>query len=94
MVDGKLYLYYDFPNDEDPHLYIDEDLTDGKPGKNIGMALNDPSHGSDCAVIRGLDGHFHVIFEDWSPINARSHSWDSPLAGHAVGKKGYMDFEC
>ena len=93
MVDGKLYLYYDFPNDQDPHLYIDEDLTDGRPGSNIGMAFNDPSHGSDCAVIRGLDGRFHVIYEDWSPINARKHSWDSPLAGHAVGRKGFMDFE-
>jgi len=93
MVDGKLYLYYDFPNDQDPHLYIDEDLTDGKPGKNIGMAFNDPSHGSDCSVIRGLDGRFHVIYEDWSPINARNHSWDSPLGGHAVGEKGYMDFK-
>ena len=93
MVDGKLYLYYDFPNDQDPHLYIDEDLTDGRPGSNIGMAFNDPSHGSDCAVIRGLDGRFHMIYEDWSPINARKHSWDSPLAGHAVGRKGFMDFE-
>ena len=26
-VDGKAYFYYDFPNDQDPHLYIDEDLT-------------------------------------------------------------------
>ena len=32
LVDGKLYLYYDFPNDQDPHLYIDDDLTDGRPG--------------------------------------------------------------
>lgn len=93
LVDGKAYIYYDFPNDQDPHLYIDEDLFDGKPGKNMGMALNDPSHGSDCAVIRGLDGRFHIIFEDWSPINARKHSWDSPIAGHAVGRKGYNDFE-
>ncbi|MEK9985014.1 MAG: hypothetical protein VW879_09740, partial [Opitutae bacterium] len=83
-VDGKTYIYYDFPNDQDPHLFIDEDLTDGKPGKNMGIALNDPSHGSDCAVIRDLNGHFHIIFEEWSPINARNHSWDSPLAGHAV----------
>ena len=93
MVDGKTYIYYDFPNDQDPHLYIDEDLTDGQPGENIGLAFKDPSHGSDCAVIRGLDGRFHVIYEDWSPINARAHSWDSPLAGHAVGEKGYMDFK-
>ena len=91
-VDGKTYIYYDFPNDQDPHLFIDEDLTDGKPGKNMGIALNDPSHGSDCAVIRDLNGHFHIIFEDWSPINARNHSWDSPLAGHAVSPNGIDEF--
>jgi len=87
-VDGKTFIYYDFPNDQDPHLFIDEDLTDGKPGKNMGIALNDPSHGSDCAVIRDPQGKFHIIFEDWSPINARKHSWDSPLAGHAVSANG------
>ena len=78
QVDGKTFIYYDFPNDQDPHLFIDEDLTDGKPGKNMGLALNDPSDGSDCAVIRDINGKFHIIFEDWSPINARKHSWDSP----------------
>ena len=88
QVDGKTFIYYDFPNDQDPHLFIDEDLTDGKPGKNMGIALNDPSHGSDCAVIRDIKGRFHIIFEDWSPINARRHSWDSPLAGHAVSSNG------
>jgi hypothetical protein len=88
QVDGKTFIYYDFPNDQDPHLFIDEDLTDGKPGKNMGIALNDPSHGSDCAVIRDINGKFHIIFEDWSPINARTHSWDSPLAGHAVSSNG------
>ena len=88
QVEGKTFIYYDFPNDQDPHLFIDEDLTDGKPGKNMGIALNDPSHGSDCAVIRDLQGKFHIIFEDWSPINARKHSWDSPLAGHAVSPNG------
>lgn len=88
QVDGKTFIYYDFPNDQDPHLFIDEDLTDGKPGKNMGIALNDPSDGSDCAVIRDINGKFHIIFEDWSPINARKHSWDSPLAGHAVSSNG------
>jgi len=88
QVDGKTFIYYDFPNDQDPHLFIDENLTDGKPGKNMGIALNDPSHGSDCAVIRDIKGRFHIIFEDWSPINARRHSWDSPLAGHAVSSNG------
>jgi hypothetical protein len=36
FVDGKFYFYHDFPNDEDPHLYIDSDLTDGEPGENVG----------------------------------------------------------
>ena len=35
-VDGKFYFYYDFPNDQDPHLIIDADLTDGKVGKKMG----------------------------------------------------------
>jgi hypothetical protein len=92
-VDGKAYIYYDYPNDQDPHLYIDGDLTDGAPGTNMGMAFKDPSHGSDCSFIRDLDGNFHVIYEDWSPINARQHSWDSPLAGHAVSADGTGDFK-
>ena len=93
FADGKAYFYYDFPNDQDPHLYIDEDLTDGLPGKDMGMAFNDPSHGSDCGFIRDLDGKFHVIAEDWSPINARTHAWDSPLATHAVSSDGINDFK-
>ena len=93
FVDGKTYIYYDFPNDQDPHVYIDEDLTDGKPGKNVGRAFKDPSDGSDCAVIRDLQGNFHLIYEDWTPINARRHSWDSPLAGHAVSSDGVSDFK-
>jgi hypothetical protein len=93
FVDGKAYIYYDFPNDQDPHLYIDDDLTDGKPGQDIGLAFKDPSDGSDCAIIRDLDGKFHLIYEDWSPINAGKHSWDSPLAGHAVSEDGISDFK-
>ncbi|WP_277483431.1 hypothetical protein [Catalinimonas alkaloidigena] len=92
-ADGKFYFYYDFPNDQDPHLYIDEDLTDGVPGKNMGMAFHDPSHGSDCAVIRDLEGNFHIIAEDWSPIDASTHAWDSPLAVHAVSPDGFNNFE-
>ena len=91
--DGKTYIYYDYPNDQDPHLYIDADLTDGVPGENKGMAFADPSHGSDCAFIRDADGRFHVIYEDWSPINASKRSWDSPLAGHAVSEDGIGDFK-
>lgn len=93
QVGGRTYIYYDYPNDQDPHLYIDDDLSDGVPGKNMGLAFKDPSHGSDCGFIRDLEGNFHVIYEDWSPINARQHSWDSPLAGHAVSKDGTGDFK-
>jgi hypothetical protein len=92
FVDGKAYFYYDFPNDQDPHLIIDEDLTDGEPGKDMGMVFKDPTHGSDCAIIRGLDGMFHLISEDWSPINAQKHAWDSPLASHAVSPDGLGNF--
>ncbi len=63
-VDGKTYIYYDYPNDMDPHLYIDNDLTDGKPGKNMGLAFADPTYGSDCAFIRDEKGNVHVIYED------------------------------
>ncbi|MGB0372744.1 MAG: hypothetical protein ACPGN3_15525 [Opitutales bacterium] len=92
-ADGKLYVYYDFPNDQDPHVYVDDNLFDGIPGKDMGMAFKDPSHGSDCAIIRGLDGKWHLIYEDWSPINAQRHAWDSPLAGHAVSDTGLSDFK-
>jgi len=91
--DGKTYIYYDYPNDQDPHVYIDEDLTDGKPGKNMGLAVPDPSHGSDAGIIRDKQGRFHCIFEDWSPIDASKRSWDSPLAGHAVSDDGVKDWK-
>lgn len=93
FADGKAYFYYDFPNDQDPHLYIDEDLEDGLPGTNMGLAFRDPSHGSDCAFIRDLRGNFHVFAEDWSPIHAQTHAWDSPLATHAVSPDGIGNFE-
>ena len=93
FADGKAYFYYDFPNDQDPHVYVDTDLFDGTPGENKGMAYDDPSHGSDCGIIRGLDGQFHLILEDWSPINAQRHSWDSPLAAHAVSPDGVQNFK-
>lgn len=91
--DGKVYIYYDYPNDQDPHVYIDNDLTDGKPGKNMGLAVKDPSHGSDAGFIRDKQGRFHVILEDWSPINASKRSWDSPLAAHAVSEDGVKDWK-
>ncbi|MCT4601598.1 MAG: hypothetical protein N4A59_01680 [Marinifilum sp.] len=91
-ADGKFYIYFDKPNDEDPHLIIDEDLTDGKQGKEMGMVFKDPSHGSDMAIFRDDDGIFHLIYEDWSPINPRKNSWDSPLAGHADSPDGINGF--
>ncbi len=93
QVDGVAYIYYDFPNDQDPHVYVDKDLTDGVPGENKGLAFKDPSDGSDCAIIRDLDGKFHLIVEDWSPIWAQKHSWDSPLAVHAVSDDGLTNFK-
>jgi hypothetical protein len=92
-VDGKFYIYFDKPNDEDPHLIIDDDLTDGKQGEEIGMVFNDPSHGSDMAIFRDEDGTFHLIYEDWSPLDAGKHAWDSPLAGHADSPDGMTGFE-
>ncbi len=92
-VDGTFYLYYDHPNDEDPHLILDKDLGDGKVGEDKGMVFADPSHGSDCAIFRDEDGSFHLIYENWDPINASSHAWDSPLAGHAVSRDGIHDFK-
>lgn len=53
----------------------------------------EPSPGSDSGVIRDKEGRFHIIFEDWSPINASQRSWDSPLAGHAVSHDGIKDFK-
>jgi len=93
MVDGKALIYYDFPNDQDPHVYVDDDLADGKPGRNMGIAVRDPSHGSDAGFIRDLQGNMHVIIEDWSPISANKRSWDSPLAGHAVSPNGTNGFK-
>jgi hypothetical protein len=92
-VDGKAYFYYDFPNDQDPHVYVDDDLTNGIPGTNMGIVFRDPTHGSDCGVIRDLAGTFHIIAEDWSPINASTHAWDSPLATHGVSPDGTNAFE-
>ncbi len=91
-ANGKAYFYYDFPNDQDPHVYVDADLFDGEPGDNKGIAYDDPTHGSDSGIIRDLDGKFHLIIEDWSPINAQRHAWDSPLAAHAVSPDGVRDF--
>lgn len=92
-LDGTFYIYYDYPNDEDPHLFLDKDLTDGKMGEDVGMVFKDPTHGSDCAIIRDEDGAFHLIYENWSYNNAKTHSWDGPVAGHAVSPDGIHDFK-
>ncbi|MEO0446245.1 MAG: hypothetical protein AAF191_09245, partial [Verrucomicrobiota bacterium] len=91
-ADGKFYLYYDAPNDQDPHLVVDDDLTDGVPGEDHGKVFDDPTHGSDCGVFRDEDGTFHMIYEDWSPINARQNAWDSPLAGRVSSEDGIHGF--
>ncbi|MEC3908807.1 hypothetical protein VOI54_17400 [Tamlana sp. 2201CG12-4] len=91
-VDGKFYFYADIPNDTDPHLIIDDDIYDGKMGKQMGMVYDD-GPGSDMAIIRDLDGTFHLISENWSPINARLRAWDSPLADHAVSPDGIRPFK-
>ncbi|MFC4991698.1 Ig-like domain-containing protein [Rubritalea tangerina] len=88
-MDGKFYIYVDYPNDHTPGLYVDENLKDGQLGVFYEKAFDDPTHGSDCSVFRDdADGLFHLIHEDWTPINARSHSWDSPLAGHVSSPDG------
>ncbi len=92
-VDGTFYIYYDYPNDEDPHLILDRDLTDGRMGDDLGMVFADPSHGSDCAILRDDDGSFHLIYENWSYMNAKKHSWDAPVGGHAVSPDGIHDFQ-
>ena len=92
-ADGKTYLYYDRPNDRDPHLFIDHDLRDGLPGKDMGLAFDAPWGGSDVGIIRDLEGKFHMISENWQPIDASKRSWDSPLASHTMSENGITDFE-
>ena len=50
-VDGKIFLYYDEPNDQDPHLVIIENLNDKPTWRDVGKVLDDPTHGSDAGVI-------------------------------------------
>ncbi|MEM9281739.1 MAG: hypothetical protein AAGA96_07935 [Verrucomicrobiota bacterium] len=92
-ADGKFYIYYDEPNDQDPHLVIDDNLKDGIVGEEKGEVFADPSHGSDIAIFRNIDGQFHIIYEDWSPLDAKAHSWDSPLAGHTSSEDGVTGFK-
>ena len=93
--DGLFYIYADHSNDHTPHLFIDNDLGDGVAGTLIGAAFPRApgEHGSDCSLFRDNDdGLFHLIYEDWSPINASTHAWDSPLAGHATSADGFNGF--
>lgn len=60
---------------------------------DMGLAFKDPSDGTDCAIIRQLDGSFHLIYEGWSPIKANTNHWDAPLAGHAVSADGISNFK-
>jgi|GEM_PF-2126664 len=91
--EGQTYIYSDAPNDMTPHLFIDDNLDDGIPGTAMGAAFVKPSCGSDASFFRNdTDGLFHIIYEDWSPINARQNSWDSPLAGHASSADGLTGF--
>ena len=92
--DGSYYIYVDHPNDHTPHVYVDNNLDDGIIGTFMGMAFNDPTNGSDCSVFRdNSDGRFHIIHEDWTPIKASTHAWDSPLAGHTSSEDGITGFE-
>ena len=59
----------------------------------MGLAFDAPWGGSDVGVIRDLEGKFHMISENWQPIDASKRSWDSPLAGHAVSPNGIDGFK-
>ena len=76
-INEKIYLYYDKPNDGDPHLIIGTINGDSISWEDQGMVFDDPTYGSDCAVIRAADNQVHLIFEDWSPIDPSQASWDS-----------------
>lgn len=91
--DGLFYIYSDHFNDHTSQVFIDDDLGDGVPAIHQGAALTRNGSGSDLAVFRdNADGLFHLIYEDWSPIKARDHAWDSPLAGHTSSPDGINGF--
>jgi hypothetical protein len=90
-ADGTFYVYYDEPNDQEPHLVMDTNLTDAAH-REAGEVFADASHGSDSGVLRAEDGSFHLFYEDWSPIHAPRHEWDSPLAGHTRSPDGISGF--
>jgi len=46
-----------------------------------------------CVLFRdNADDRFHIISEDWSPVNASTHSFDSPLANHVSSPDGITGF--
>lgn len=91
--DGFFYIYSDFPNDHISHVFRDNDLGDGVPGTHLGPVLERDGSGSDLAAFRDdADGLFHLIYEDWSPISARTRAWDSPLAGRTSSADGINGF--
>ena len=51
-IDGKALIYYDFPNDQDPHVYVDEDLFDGEPpGAPPGVQAHPPFGGKNSSPL-------------------------------------------
>lgn len=91
--DGEFYIYSDDPNDHNPRLFKDSNLDDGVPGTDMGLAFVKDASGSDTAVIRSDEtGLFHLISEDWTPLKASSHAWDSPLANHTSSPDGFNGF--
>lgn len=91
-VDGAFYIYYDYPNDQDPHLMIDHDLSDGELGRDVGMVFDDPTHGSDAGALRDRDGRVHLFYEDYSANDPSKQSWDAPLGGLATSADGIAPF--
>lgn len=89
-ANGKFYIYYDKPNDRDWWVYVDDDLTDEKPGTDT-LVLKKPYLGSDAAAFRDEDGTFHCIYENYEPGEIRAY--DSALAGHSSSSDGIHGFK-
>jgi hypothetical protein len=92
-ADGTFYLYYDMPNDGNPSVVTQDDIRDPETRTDHGVVLDRSTPGSDAGAFRDADGTFHLIYEDWAPINASERQWDSPLAGHASSPDGINGFE-
>ncbi|MEP4078012.1 Ig-like domain-containing protein [Haloferula sp.] len=91
--DGTFYLLVDTPNDHTPSMYTDTDLNNGQPGIDHGIVIPYGHSGGDSALfLDNADDLFHIISEDHSPILAKDHSWDSPLAQHVTSVDGINGF--